>query len=61
MELQGNEYGKSWASVAAARDAISFGVSAGSIFVAAMVVIVLSENLFLMPDLYLICISLAAS
>lgn len=61
MELQGDKYGKSWGSVAAARDAIAFRLSAGGICDAAMVVVMLLENLFLMPDLYLICICLAAS
>lgn len=61
MELQGDEYGKSWASAGATRDAIAFRLSAGGICVAAMVVVMLLENLFLMPDLYLICIGLAAS
>lgn len=60
MELW-DEYGKSWASVAAARDAIGFRLGADGICVAAVVVIVLLENLFLTPDLYLICICLAAN
>lgn len=61
MELQGDKYGKRQARVAAARDAIEFRPSLGSMCVASMVVIILLENLFLMPDLYLISIWLAES